>query len=72
MTQPTFKSLAQAVEVLYEELRRHVQRRIGSHTFAEDVVQETWIRASTTGAAHGEWLQSESWSGTKSIGIHSK
>jgi RNA polymerase sigma-70 factor (ECF subfamily) len=51
MTQRPFQSLAQAVEAYYEELRRFVQRRTGSQTLAEDVVQETWIRASTSGAA---------------------
>ena len=35
----------------YEELHRFVFRRTGSASLADDVLQETWIRASTTGAA---------------------
>lgn len=46
MTERSFQSLAQAVEAHYEELRRFAKRRTGSQTLAEDVVQETWIRAS--------------------------
>ena len=48
MPQGSFQSLAQAVEAHYEELRRFVLRRTGSQALAEDVVQETWIRASTS------------------------
>lgn len=51
MTERTFRSLAQAVEAYYEELRRFVLQRTGSPSLAEDVIQETWIRASTTGVA---------------------
>lgn len=51
MTQPAFQSLAQAVEVYYDELRRFVLRRTGSPTMAEDIVQETWIRANATSMA---------------------
>lgn len=43
--------MAHAVETYYDELRRFALRRTGSASLAEDVVQETWIRASTTGAA---------------------
>lgn len=50
MTQRTFRSLAHAVETYYDELRRFALRRTGSASLAEDVVQETWIRASTTNA----------------------
>ena len=39
------------MEIYYEELRQFVRRRTGSPSMAEDVVQETWIRASTTSAA---------------------
>lgn len=46
-----FRSLTDAVEAHQEELRRFVFRRTGSASLADDVVQETWIRASTTGAA---------------------
>jgi len=46
MTHPSFRSLSQAVEAYYEELRRFVSKRTGSASLAEDVVQETWIRAS--------------------------
>ena len=45
MTQPSFQSLAQAVEAYYDELRRYIHHRTGSESLAEDVVQETWIRA---------------------------
>lgn len=51
MTQPVFQTLAQAVEVYYDELRRFVLRRTGSPTIAEDIVQETWIRANATSIA---------------------
>ncbi len=50
MTQRTFETLAQAVEAYYEELRRFVRRRTGSAVLADDVVQETWIRAKATKA----------------------
>lgn len=50
MTKPPFKSLSQAVEAYYEELRQFIRQRTGSLSMAEDVVQETWIRASTTSA----------------------
>jgi RNA polymerase sigma factor (sigma-70 family) len=45
---PSFKSLTQAVETYYEELRRFVRQRTGSASIADDMVQETWIRANTT------------------------
>ena len=48
MTQPSFQSLAQAVEAYYEELRRFIHLRTGSRSLAEDVIQETWIRAART------------------------
>ena len=51
MTQRTFETLAQAVETYYEELRRFVRRRTGSPSLADDIVQETWIRANATKAA---------------------
>lgn len=51
MTKPRFTSLSQAVEAYYEELRQFIRRRTGSPSLAEDVVQETWIRANTTSAA---------------------
>ena len=51
MTQRSFQSLAQAVETYYEELRLFVRRRTGSASLADDIAQETWIRASTTSAA---------------------
>lgn len=47
MTKPAFQSLAQAVEAYYDELRRYVRLRTGSPILADDVVNETWIRAST-------------------------
>lgn len=54
MTQHRFKTLAQAVEAYYEDLRRFVRRRTGSGSLADDVVQDTWIRASTSAAAMPE------------------
>jgi RNA polymerase sigma-70 factor (ECF subfamily) len=51
MTGRTFQTLAQAAENYYDELRRFILRRTGSLAIAEDVVQETWIRASTSGVA---------------------
>lgn len=50
MTRHPLHSLAQAAEIYYEELRRFILRRTGSLAIAEDVVQETWIRATTSGA----------------------
>ncbi|CAA0119529.1 RNA polymerase sigma factor [Zhongshania aliphaticivorans] len=47
MPSPTFTSLTQAVEAYYEELRQFVRKRTGSSSMAEDVVQETWIRANS-------------------------
>lgn len=54
MSQFRFKTLAQAVEVYYDELRRFVRFRTGSESMAEDIVQETWVRASTSAAAMPE------------------
>ncbi|KGK41650.1 RNA polymerase sigma70 [Nitrincola sp. A-D6] len=51
MTHPSFQSLAQAVETYYEELRRFIRQRTGSSSIAEEVVQETWIRANATSTA---------------------
>ena len=51
MRQLQFKTLAQAVEAYYEDLRRFVCRRTGSDSLANDVVQDTWLRASTTNVA---------------------
>lgn len=51
MTGRTFQSLAQAVEAYYDELRSFVLRRTRSPSLADDVLQETWLRASTSGAA---------------------
>ncbi|MCU4675222.1 RNA polymerase sigma factor [Catenovulum sp. 2E275] len=44
-TQSNLPSLSQAVEIYYDELKQFVMKRTGSSTIAEDVVQETWIRA---------------------------
>ena len=49
MTKPRFTT--QAVEDHYEELRQFIRQRTGSPAMAEEVVQETWIRASTTTTA---------------------
>jgi RNA polymerase sigma-70 factor (ECF subfamily) len=51
MTQRTVQSLAQAVEMYYQELRHFIQMRTRSSAIADDVMQETWIRACTTGVA---------------------
>lgn len=45
MTQRIFKSLAEAVETYYEELLSFARKRTGSDTLAEDVIQDTWIKA---------------------------
>lgn len=50
MTGRTFQSLAQAVEAYYDELRSFVLLRTRSPSLADDVLQETWLRASTSGA----------------------
>jgi len=51
MTRRTFQSLTHAVEAYYAELRRFVVRRTGSVALADDVIQETWIRANAASAA---------------------
>ena len=51
MTHSSFQSLAHAVETYYDELRQFIRQRTGSASLAEEVLQETWIRASTTTAA---------------------
>ncbi|MDF1790449.1 MAG: sigma-70 family RNA polymerase sigma factor [Thalassobaculaceae bacterium] len=51
MTDDRFPSLSQALEAYYGELRRYLLRRTGSSTVADDVIQETWLRARTTAAA---------------------
>lgn len=45
MTDGAIRSLAQAVETYYEELKAFIARRTGSDGTAADVVQETWLRA---------------------------
>lgn len=47
MVGSTFQSLAHAVEVYYDELRRFLLNRTGSAALADDVIQEAWIRART-------------------------
>lgn len=48
MTDGAIRSLAQAVETYYEELKAFLTRRTGSSGLASDIIQETWIRATTT------------------------
>ena len=48
MTPLIFKSLAEAVEAYYDELLRFARKRTGSDMLAEDVMQDTWVRASKT------------------------
>lgn len=54
MTERKHQSLAEAVEFYYEELCRYVRRKTGSASLAEDIVQDTWLRASTRAAAMPE------------------
>jgi len=51
MSRQRFPTLAHAVEAYYDELKNFVLRRTGSSTLAEDIVQETWLRASAVGIA---------------------
>ena len=51
MKQRKFRSLTQAVEVYYEDLRAFARRWTGSESLADDVVHETWLRANTSNAA---------------------
>ena len=51
MTQQRLRSLAQAVERYYEDLRRFVRKRTGSDSMADDVVQDTWLRATESSVA---------------------
>ncbi len=48
MTDGAIRTLAQAVETYYEELKAFIAHRIGSPGTAADVVQETWLRAAAT------------------------
>ena len=43
-----FKSLAQATEFYYDELKHYATKRTGSSAVAEDIVHDTWLRASKT------------------------
>lgn len=50
MTHYPLQSLAQAAETYYDELKQFVRKRTGSSAIAEEVVQETWIRANAVTA----------------------
>lgn len=50
MTHHPLQSLAQAAETHYDELKQFVRKRTGSSAIAEEVVQETWIRANAVTA----------------------
>lgn len=50
MTHSPLHSLAHAAEAYYDELRQFVRKRTGSSAIAEEVVQETWIRANAVTA----------------------
>lgn len=50
MTERVFRSLADAVEAYYDELKAFISRRTGSPAMAADVVQEAWVKAATTRA----------------------
>ncbi|CAI2717589.1 RNA polymerase sigma factor [Nitrospina watsonii] len=41
-------SLVQAFESHYDELKRFVARRVGCSSVAEDIVQETWVRITSS------------------------
>jgi RNA polymerase sigma-70 factor (ECF subfamily) len=45
MTQSAIRTLAEAVETYYEELKAFALRRTGSPALAADILQETWLRA---------------------------
>jgi RNA polymerase sigma-70 factor (ECF subfamily) len=45
MTESAIRTLAEAVEAYYEELKSFVIRRAGSPALAADILQETWLRA---------------------------
>ncbi|HWB49293.1 MAG TPA: sigma-70 family RNA polymerase sigma factor [Stellaceae bacterium] len=45
MTESAIRTLAEAVEVYYEELKAFVLRRTSSPALAADILQETWLRA---------------------------
>jgi RNA polymerase sigma-70 factor (ECF subfamily) len=47
MTESAVQSLAQLVEVHYQELLQYITRRTGSESTAQEVLQETWIRANS-------------------------
>ncbi len=47
MTESAAQSLAQLVEVHYQELLQYITRRTGSESTAQEVLQETWIRANS-------------------------
>ena len=51
MTQRKFPSLARAVEAYFEDLRAFIRHRTGSDSVADDVVQDTWLRACTSTVA---------------------
>ena len=51
MKKPRIGSLAQVVETYYDELRHFIRKRTNSSILAEDVIQETWIRARNTQVA---------------------
>lgn len=46
-----FQTLAQAVEAYYAELRQFVRVRTGSAELADEVVQETWLKAARSSLA---------------------
>lgn len=46
-----FQTLAQAVEAYYAELKQFVRVRTGSADLAEEVIQETWLKAAGSAVA---------------------
>ncbi len=45
MTEGAIRTLAEAVEAYYEELKAFVLRRTGSAALTADVLQDTWLKA---------------------------
>jgi RNA polymerase sigma factor (sigma-70 family) len=51
MTDGAIRSLAQAVEAYYDELKNFLTRHTGSPGMAADIMQESWVRAASTASA---------------------
>lgn len=51
MTDGAIRSLAQAVEAYYDELKTFLTRHTGSAGMAADIMQESWVRAASAASA---------------------